>query len=330
MIGRNEGRRLGGCFESIQSVGCRMVYVDSDSTDDSVGIATSKGIPVVKLSGDRPLSAARGRNAGFSWLLDKFPDLRYVQFVDGDCELRRSWIGAGHAFLERNPRVGIVCGELAERSTDSSMFHRLAQMEWSREPGVIATCGGIFLIRTELFSELGGFREDVPAGEEPEMCIRVRELGWRIERIGDAMAVHDAGVVSLRQWWIRASRGGHAAAQIACIHPCGEDGGYRRRLRSIVIWGALLPGAFLFSVLVAIQWPWFAALAVAVLALYGLLLTRIWIKRFQRSGSRFDSGVYALFCVFAKWAEFAGAVRYWIRRGLGRELTWIEYKSPVS
>ena len=57
------------------------------------------------------LSAARGRNAGFRRLDERggaTPE--FVQFVDGDCELRPGWIDRAAGELARRPELAIVCG----------------------------------------------------------------------------------------------------------------------------------------------------------------------------------------------------------------------------
>src|SRR5688572_21080395 len=92
VIGRNEGARLARSLASLAGSGCPVVYVDSDSSDNSREIAATSGIEVLKL--EKPLSAARARNAGFERLLEGQSQLRFVQFLDGDCTLQPGWIEA--------------------------------------------------------------------------------------------------------------------------------------------------------------------------------------------------------------------------------------------
>jgi hypothetical protein len=86
VIGRNEGQRLITCLRSV-STAAAAVYVDSNSTDGSVQAARELDADVVELDLGIPFTAARARNAGFARLETIAPDLPYVQFVDGDCEL---------------------------------------------------------------------------------------------------------------------------------------------------------------------------------------------------------------------------------------------------
>src|SRR5262245_22561321 len=94
-IGRNEGTRLGACLAAALPQASAIVYVDSGSTDGSVGLAHSLGARVVEQAETRPFSAARSRNAGFRELRRIHPDVEFVQFLDGDSELETGWIERG-------------------------------------------------------------------------------------------------------------------------------------------------------------------------------------------------------------------------------------------
>lgn len=59
-IGRNEGERLRRCLNSLVGRGLPVVYVDSNSTDQSVELARSLGAVVVELNLSVPFTAARG------------------------------------------------------------------------------------------------------------------------------------------------------------------------------------------------------------------------------------------------------------------------------
>ena len=48
-IGRNEGERLKRCLQAVVGGAATVVYVDSNSTDDSVAVARDAGATVVEL-----------------------------------------------------------------------------------------------------------------------------------------------------------------------------------------------------------------------------------------------------------------------------------------
>ncbi|MBX9584141.1 MAG: glycosyltransferase family 2 protein, partial [Gemmataceae bacterium] len=120
VIGRNEGERLIRCLRSVATAGT-VVYVDSGSADGSPEAAAGLGADVVRLDPARPFTAARGRNEGFQRLLQLDPDVDYVQFVDGDCEVSPGWVEAARRALDAAPGVAAACGRLRERHPDRSV-----------------------------------------------------------------------------------------------------------------------------------------------------------------------------------------------------------------
>src|SRR5271165_4657030 len=129
-IGRNEGERLRRCLDSVVGRGLIVVYVDSDSVDGSVELARSVGAEVVELDLSRPFTAARARNEGFKRLCKIDPEIRFVQFIDGDCELAEGWLEKALGILEENLEVGVICGRRRERFPQLTVYNHLADLEW--------------------------------------------------------------------------------------------------------------------------------------------------------------------------------------------------------
>lgn len=107
VIGRNEGDRLRNCLLSVVKRAQKVVYVDSGSTDGSADTARAIGVEVVELDMTNGFTAARARNKGFSHLRDMAPELAYVQFVDGDCEVMPDWLERAAQFLDVHHEVEI-------------------------------------------------------------------------------------------------------------------------------------------------------------------------------------------------------------------------------
>src|SRR5689334_21525763 len=198
-IGRNEGERLRKCLKSLPR-NAIAIYVDSGSSDDSVSWARARGIETIELDSKRPFTAARARNIGLRRLWELHPDLSYVQFIDGDCELIPGWLDLACKFLDDHPDVAAVAGRLRERHHEQSIYNWLCESEWNRPAGEAASCGGIAMMRGDAVSQVGGFRDGLIAGEEPELCFRLRAASWRIWRLRDDMAWHDASLTRFGQW----------------------------------------------------------------------------------------------------------------------------------
>lgn len=312
-IGRNEGERLRVCLTSARQSAARcVVYVDSGSTDRSVEVAIGLGCAVVNLDMGIPFTAARARNEGFRAALAAVPGLRYVQFVDGDCELEPAWLGQALAFLEGHPKAAVACGRRRERYPERSVYNQLCDQEWNTPIGRALACGGDAMMRVDAFQAVGGYRDDVIAGEEPELCVRLRAAGWEIWRLDLAMTIHDAAILAFGQWWKRARRGGFAYAQGNALHGGPPEGHWRRETHRAVLWGLALPLAFLLLL------AWKPVVALGVPAIYLLQWARL-------SWSR---GVWpqASFMMMAKFAEAFGVVEFWSNALRGKQARIIEYK----
>ncbi len=310
-IGRNEGERLVQCLSSLTRQIPTVVYVDSGSTDDSIANAKAAGTHVLDLDLSQPFTAARARNAGRARLADIAPGIEFVQFIDGDCELQEGWIKAGLAAFAEDDRLAVVFGRRREKFREASLWNRLIDQEWDGPAGEALACGGDSLIRVEALDAVEGYREDLIAGEEPEMCYRMRQLGWRIRRLDHEMTLHDAALTRVSQWWQRCRRCGHAYAEGATLHGV-EPERYRVRqtLRSL-FWGAGVPLAAIFG---AFFTPW----AMLILLIWPLQMVRLTLKGYERSR--------AVFLTLGMVPEAQGAIGYFLSRLRGRKRVLIEYK----
>jgi GT2 family glycosyltransferase len=278
------------------------------------------GATVVRLDPDREFSAARARNEGFLRLGELHPALSQVQFVDGDCELEPGWLRRAVCVLAAHPEIAAVCGHVRERHPEASVYNRLCGLEWQKTPGEISACGGIFMVRALAFRAVGGFRPDVIAAEDDELCLRLRRGGGRIVLLDAEMALHDAAMTRFAQWWRRARRAGHAYAQGSALHGRSPDRHFVRDCRRIWFWGLVLPAA---AVVLAVPAP---GLALGLLALYPLQVLRIHRAGRRRGWSRRDAALYAVFAVLSKFAGLAGLLEFHLRRWRGRSMTIIEHK----
>lgn len=315
LIGRNEGARLVAALAAAGPCVARMVYVDSGSTDGSVAAARAAGAAVVGLDSDTPFTAARARNAGLDRLLADGP-LDYVQFIDGDCELRPGWIETGAAFLDANPEAAVVHGRRRERFPEATVYNRLCDQEWDRPPGRAKACGGDAMMRVSALRAVGGFDPSLIAGEEPELCVRLRADGWEIWCLDEEMTLHDAAMTRFSQFWRRNLRAGHAYAEGAAKHGAPpERHGVAGRNRALA-WGAALPLSLL---LLAFVHPAF---------LLGLLAYPAQIARVAlRDGPRGRAGwIRSGFLMLSKFAQAAGVLGYHSGRARGRRARLIEYK----
>jgi GT2 family glycosyltransferase len=317
VIGRNEGERLVRCLQSLHEHIASCVYVDSASTDNSLELAKKLGVHTLALDMSKPFTAARARNAGFYELLVLYPQLEFVQFVDGDCEVLNHWLEKGVNYLQNNPKVAVVSGVLNERFPNKSIYNKLCDIEWKMPVGEVKSCGGNALMRVSAFKESGGFLPNLIAGEEPELCVRLRKNGWKVWHLGEQMMLHDANMMNFRQWWKRTIRAGYAFAEGAKIHGAAPEFHWVLESRRAQLWGVFIPFTIIILALLKPIW------AILLLLIYPLQWLRLTLR------SPFPIGfasIQAFFLLIGKFAELIGQIKFFLHRHANRQSKIIEYK----
>jgi glycosyltransferase involved in cell wall biosynthesis len=327
VIGRNEGARLERCLRSVGAMvmpagmACEVIYVDSASVDGSVQRATALGARVISLPAGRT-TAALGRNAG--WRAATTP---WVLFLDGDTILHPRFV------IDSLPEFGvdtaIVWGHRREIHTADSLFNRVLDLDWIYAPGITEFCGGDALVRREALQQVSGFDEHLIAGEEPEMCRRMRARGWKILHVDRPMTGHDLAMTAWPQYWKRATRAGYAYAEVSERFrksglPFWEEDARRNRSRALILAG-LIAGGVVLSVAARNALP-----LAAVAALLSALVIRTAVKVAWKSPSFTTRLWYGAHSQFQQIPIYLGQLQYRRDRRNGRSRGLIEYKGTSS
>jgi glycosyltransferase involved in cell wall biosynthesis len=338
-IGRNEGERLGRCLDALAGLGATVVYVDSDSTDESIALAQQRGVEVVALDMSLPFSAARARNAGFERLSRIDPEVRFVQFLDGDCEIANGWLERGRRELEEHSEAAITFGRRNERFPDRSIYNRLADIEWNipitsrKGDETTVACGGDAMIRAEAFRAVGGYNPSIPAGEEPELCQRLYDAGYSVVRLDADMTWHDSAMLRFRQWARRQFRTGYGGLDFSTRF--GRRGGdpFRHQIRSARFWALGWPLAVIIggSTAALLGGPVAGGLTAGLMVLaLPAQAVRIAVRNRMRAGSFGAALAYGILTMVGKFFQLAGQCLYARDRHAGRHTRLIEYKFAAS
>ncbi|MGB4557956.1 MAG: glycosyltransferase [Burkholderiaceae bacterium] len=321
IIGRNEGQRLLRCIASVQAAdwgdrSYELIYIDSSSQDDSVAKAQALGAKVQVLDDQSP-SAAKARNLGWRQASGEF-----VMFLDGDTELHPDFLLKALQALQ-DPKLCAAFGHLRELHPEQSIYTRVMDLDWASPVGRSLFFGGIVLVRRSALEAVGGYDPALKAGEEPEMCSRLRALGWEIEHIDAPMALHDLAITTFRAYCLRAYRSGIAYAEVA----------ERMRLRGDILWQhesrrdfwhglGLLLSPLIF--LLALSW---SALAAMALVAGGLAIIARSAQRcaWRAPGQTLLHWQYAFHTFFQKIPALLGQLKWRQTRGQTMEL--VEYKT---
>lgn len=323
VIGRNEGERLRACLRSVLAMKyprhlLDIVYVDSASTDGSIAVAEELGVRTVELDG--PTTAARARNAG--WTRTSAP---FVLFLDGDTLLEPEFLPKTLDQFQ-DPSIAGVSGDRREMRTADSIYNALFDLDWNSQPGFSPYFGGDALVRREALEEVGGYNESLIAGEEPEMCRRMRERGYRILHVAEPMTRHDLAMHSFRQYWRRSARTGHAYAEVSSLYADTEDPFWTAESRHNVAHGLLwltAPAAAAALSIARRSWlPFglFAAIAIAV-------GTRTTARAVGKTRSPRLLAAYALHSHLQQIPILFGQLHFWRQRRAGRRSGIMEYRT---
>lgn len=305
VIGRNEGERLVRCLESIQSVDypakcLELIYVDSGSTDESCNKAESLGAKVISIQPQRPCAAA-GRNAGF-----RAATFDLIHFLDGDTILDRAWLRKAVAPLS-DPSVACVFGRRDEMSPDATVYNFWAHHDWYTPPGDADSCAGDALFRREVLERAKGYDESLIAGEEPDLCYRIRtQQKMRILSVDEPMTLHDMNMTRFGQYWRRCIRTGHAYAEVG-----GRNAGmnvWRMQRWKSLAHAMALPVAIGCSLALVSSWP-----GMVWLVLVSASILRNARRQSARVGSFGGAMLYALHHYIAKYPISIGVCTYWLR-----------------
>jgi cellulose synthase/poly-beta-1,6-N-acetylglucosamine synthase-like glycosyltransferase len=323
IIGRNEGSRLVRCIRSAQAMRdirgpIEIIYVDSASKDGSAERARALGARVIVVHPERP-SAALGRNAG--WRAAQAP---VVLFLDGDTILDPDFAARALPLL-KDPNVAVVWGHRRELHPEASIYNRVLDLDWVYPPGPSEFCGGDALMRRAALERVNGFDERLIAGEEPELCQRLRTLGYRIEHIDQPMTLHDLAMTRWEQYWRRAERAGHAYAEVASRfrdsdYPLWSAEVRRNRIHAAILILAGL-GGIVFAVVEQSLWP----LLLPIVFYLGLIV-RTAHRVEWKDPSLVTRLMYGVHSHLQQIPILMGQLSYYRDRRAGRRRRLIEYK----
>jgi GT2 family glycosyltransferase len=164
---------------------------------------------------------------------------------------------------------------------------------------------------------LGGYRESLIAGEEPELCVRIRQSGYQVWRLDAEMTLHDVNMTEFKQWWKRTTRAGYAFAEGAHIHGLAPEYHWVAESKRSWRWGLFLPIAIVVLALLKPIW------AILLLLAYPIQ----WLRLSLNSDQPFkQASLQAFFLIIGKFAEMCGQVKFLIHRYTNKQSKIIEYR----
>lgn len=193
VAGLNEGDSLRGTLQRLWGTypKLQLIVVDDGSTDNMAAVARQFAIehPGVIVISKRRGGKSSAMNAGLACATGEVTIV-----LDADSELAPNALWEIVQPLE-DPRVGAVSGNVRVRNFSKNLLTRLQAFEYLRSVflgrmvtsrlGILGIVSGAFgAFRTSLLKQMGGW--DVGPGEDEDMVLRIRKLGFKIEFIPHA------------------------------------------------------------------------------------------------------------------------------------------------
>jgi N-acetylglucosaminyl-diphospho-decaprenol L-rhamnosyltransferase len=181
-----------------------LVVVDNQSSDGTADHVRQEYPFARVVDSGGNLGFGRGCNLGF----EHGQGSDYTIFINPDAVMPPSGIQALVAFLDANPRAGIVAPAITDQPTNLMTTPASILREafgFAAFPHAVQTTaiqaatrtewagGAIFMIRNELFRKLGGFDPRFFLYfEETDLCRRTAAAGYEIWVVPEARAEHEA------------------------------------------------------------------------------------------------------------------------------------------
>lgn len=195
VIGKNEGWKLTNCFESIYDTieyndlkSTEIIYVDSKSTDDSLGrVKEFRGVRIFEITGE--CNAAIARNVGAK---EAIGDILF--FIDGDMEIEQKFLSKV-LDTEGNLKYDCLTGHLDDVFYDyqDNFLGKSPRTYKKTIPDteeVVIMCGGIFLINKPIWEKVHGMNTKYERSQDRELILRMARVGVQTVRVPYLIATH--------------------------------------------------------------------------------------------------------------------------------------------
>lgn len=196
---KNEADYIRNCLDSVFGLDYppdkfEVILVDNGSEDGTKNIASQYPVTVIDASGQR-IGAVRNRGA-------EVAKGTILAYVDADCIVPPFWIKAALDNLAHD-EIGAV-GGLAEYRENPTWIERAwALRKESRRSEVKSLATGSFVIKRNIFEKVGGFKEDVVAGEDTEISRSICDAGYKLILEPKLSVVHLGYPRTVKQFVVR-------------------------------------------------------------------------------------------------------------------------------
>jgi len=206
LISKNQAWNMSRLIESVLEetswIGSKeILLVDSASTDETIKVAKKHSIKIIHLLPNQHLAPAVGRYIG-----EKHSNSKFILFLDGDMELFPGWLKKGCEFLKNRPEVAVVTGKRIDLpTTEKHKNDSVINSDTHGDATEISYSGGAAMYRRSVLNDVGTFNPYLFSDEEPDLCIRIRNAGYKILQLQLPIVYHytdpvDSLISKTKRW----------------------------------------------------------------------------------------------------------------------------------
>jgi len=299
VVGKGGSGYLRKSLERALAFSLPIVYVDMASVDDSTEVARKMGVPVLELSIDRSISRARACNEGANFILKKFPEIQFVQFIRVGCILDEHWIVLSEKTFQDHPRLGALSGLTYSQDRKGHDFVVFAEAV----RGFLGDLnGGDFICRLSILKELKGFDIVPRLGFETEFVVRMQSQKFYSQRLPQRMLEIDAGFLKHLQRIKASYRQGYIQYYMTFKAPkLSQRIIFLLRSLWVSLWSFWIPLAMIYFA-VESNWEFFFKTFASYLILAGgfFIRRRLKVRSFESFGRSFFMSLKSTVGFFAR------------------------------
>lgn len=191
VIGKNIERTIKLCLDSIfnfvkvNKIECfEIIYVDSDSNDNTITIAKNYPIRIFQIRGEA--NAAIGRNVGA-----KHSKGEILFFIDGDMELVNDFYEYVFDKDSQTLKYPFVNGYLIHKFYDSNFTYQYDQIEKIPDQAIFRdVTGGLMIVEKKLWQSIGGMDERLIRNQDLDFGLRLSKSGYPALLDNHLFAIH--------------------------------------------------------------------------------------------------------------------------------------------
>ena len=198
VVSHDSAERLPGCIAALARNGVAAIVVDNSSGDGSATLAEGRGVRTLRLTTNEGYGRANNHGVAAA-------GTAYVLILNPDVELDEGAVAVLLAAAGRFPDAGILAPRIVE--PDGRVFFQPRSLLSPNLPNPAgrpcipdADCcapflsGACFMMRRELFLEMGGFDPAIFLFyEDDDLCRRLADAGFALIHVHDAVARHLRG-----------------------------------------------------------------------------------------------------------------------------------------